>query len=52
LDPVTAEKIVACLLCKSVDDLAAMCGEAGGSEVLDTRRRAYEFRAHCWRSAV
>jgi hypothetical protein len=29
LDEETAEKIVACLLCKNVDEMAAMCGEVG-----------------------
>ena len=39
----TATKIVACLLCKSVDDLAALCGEGVDSSGVDELKRLFEL---------
>jgi histidyl-tRNA synthetase len=39
----TATKIVACLLCKSVDDLAALCGDEVDSSGVDELKRLFEL---------
>ena len=39
----TATKIVACLLCKSVDDLAGLCGEGVDSSGVDELKRLFEL---------
>ena len=43
LDAETAEKIVSCLLCKSVDDLAALCGEGVDSTGVEELKRLFEL---------
>ena len=43
LDAETAERIVSCLLCKSVDDLAALCGEGVDTSGVDELKRLFEL---------
>ena len=43
LDKETATKIVACLLCKSVDDLAALCGEGVDRSGIDELNKLFEL---------
>jgi histidyl-tRNA synthetase len=45
LDAETAEKIVSCLLCKSVDDLAALCGDGVDTSGVDELKRLFELAA-------
>ena len=45
LDAETAEKIVSCLLCKSVDDLAALCGDGVDTTGVDELKRLFELAA-------
>ena len=43
LDAETAEKIVSCLLCKSVDDLAALCGDGVDTAGVDELKRLFQL---------
>ena len=43
LDADTAKKLVDCLLCKSVDDLAALCGEGVDRSGVDELKRLFEL---------
>ena len=43
LDATKAEKIVSCLLCKSVDDLAKLCGEGVDTSGVDELKRLFEL---------
>ena len=43
LDAETAEKIVSCLLCKSVDDLAALCGDGVDTSGVDELKRLFQL---------
>jgi len=43
LDAGTAGRIVSCLLCKSVDDLAALCGDGVDTSGVDELKRLFEL---------